>query len=227
MPSVGVWRHSGLLPLHRQRCLQRLGLSFLGRSFEFQLLRGKILKTQSYSLASFDVTLLHRSVVVPQDDLGTPASPSRTRSPDPKVVGEALADDARTATPPRGAAESRAASPPVADTGVASPPHTVQAGEGTSVGDVGVATSPRIIDVNPINARPAGADELIKDQPQFGQALRGPGTFGTQVPESSSSSPRLLQRELTGMAPLGRMISSRTTRICRPCGPALLPSIMR
>jgi hypothetical protein len=72
MPSVGVWRHSGLLPLHRQRCLQRLGLSFLGRSFEFQLLRGKILKTQSYSLASFDVMLLHRSVVVPQDDLGIP-----------------------------------------------------------------------------------------------------------------------------------------------------------
>jgi hypothetical protein len=38
--------------------------------------------------------------VVPQDDLGAPASPSRTRSADPRVVGEALADDARTATPP-------------------------------------------------------------------------------------------------------------------------------
>jgi hypothetical protein len=29
-----------------------------------------------------------------------PSSPSRTRSPEPQVVGEALADDARTATPP-------------------------------------------------------------------------------------------------------------------------------
>jgi hypothetical protein len=47
--------------------------------------------------------------VVPQDDLGVPASPSRTRSPDPKVVGEVLADDARTATPPGGATKSRAA----------------------------------------------------------------------------------------------------------------------
>jgi hypothetical protein len=83
--------------------------------------------------------------VVPQDDLGTPTSPSRTRSPDPKVVGEALANDARTATPTRGAAESRAASPLVADTGVASPPHTVEAGEGTSVRDVGVATPQELL----------------------------------------------------------------------------------
>jgi hypothetical protein len=42
---------------------------------------------------------LCRPVVVPQDDLGAPASPSRMRSSDPKVVGEALADYARTATP--------------------------------------------------------------------------------------------------------------------------------
>jgi hypothetical protein len=79
--------------------------------------------------------LICRPEVVPQDDLVTMASPSRTRSPDLKVVGEALADDVRTATPPRGAAESRAASLPVADTGVASPPCAVEVGEGTSIGN--------------------------------------------------------------------------------------------
>jgi hypothetical protein len=72
--------------------------------------------------------------VVPQDDLGAPASPSRTRSPNPKVVGEALGDDARTTTPSLGVAKSRAASPPVADTGVVSPPRAVEAGEGPSLG---------------------------------------------------------------------------------------------
>jgi hypothetical protein len=45
--------------------------------------------------------------VVPQGDLGAPASPSWTRSAEPKVVGEALADDAHTTTPLRGAVESR------------------------------------------------------------------------------------------------------------------------
>jgi hypothetical protein len=68
----------------------------------------------------FDFTrcLLCRSVAEPQGDLGAPTSPSRMRSPDPTDVGEALADDARTTTPPRGAAESRATSPPVADSRV-------------------------------------------------------------------------------------------------------------
>jgi hypothetical protein len=35
--------------------------------------------------------------VAPQEDLGAPASPSRMRSADLTVVGEALADDACTA----------------------------------------------------------------------------------------------------------------------------------
>jgi hypothetical protein len=48
------------------------------------------------------VALLCRPVVVPQHDMGAQASPSRTRSPDPKVVGESLADDTQTASPPRG-----------------------------------------------------------------------------------------------------------------------------
>jgi hypothetical protein len=134
--------------------------------------------------------------VVPQDDLGAPASRSRTRSPDPKVVGEVLVDDARTTTPLRGAAESRAASPPVVDTGVTSPPHAIEAGEGTSVGDVGATTSPRIIDVNPMSSRPAGVEDLIMDQLQIDQAPRGPETSGAQVSESSSSSLRLPRREI-------------------------------
>jgi hypothetical protein len=62
-------------------------------------------------------------VAVPQDDLGAPTSSSRMRSPDPKVMGGALAGDARTATPPRGVAESR-----VVDRGVASPYRAVEAG---------------------------------------------------------------------------------------------------
>jgi hypothetical protein len=57
-------------------------------------------------------------------------------------------------------------------------------------------TSPRIIDVNPISARPARADDLVKDQPQIDQAPRGPGTSGAQVLESSSSSLRLPRWEI-------------------------------
>jgi hypothetical protein len=34
------------------------------------------------------------------------------------------------------------------------------------------------------------------DQPQIDQAPRGPGTAGAHVPESSTSSPRLAQREI-------------------------------
>jgi hypothetical protein len=144
----------------------------------------------------FDVVLLCKPVVVPHRDLGTQASPSRTRSPDPKVVGGSLDDDVRTTTPPRGATESRATSMLVADLRVASPPCAVEAGEGSTVGDVGVAASPRIIDVDRISAIPTGADDLVKDQPQIDQVPRGPGTSGTQVPESSSSSLRLPWREI-------------------------------
>jgi hypothetical protein len=49
---------------------------------------------------------------------------SRTRSPEPQVVGEALADDACTATPPRGVVENVVTSPPVADARVRTPPRT-------------------------------------------------------------------------------------------------------
>jgi hypothetical protein len=64
---------------------------------------------------------LCRSVVEPQHDLGAQASPSRTRSSDPKVVMDSLADDARTATPPPAAGESGTTPPPVVDSGTGSP----------------------------------------------------------------------------------------------------------
>jgi hypothetical protein len=66
-------------------------------------------------------------------------------------------------TLPRGAAESRVDSPPVADTRVVSSPRAVEAGEGVAVGDVRAAVSPRLIDVDPISARPAEVGDLVKD----------------------------------------------------------------
>jgi hypothetical protein len=115
--------------------------------------------------------------MAPQEDLGAPASPSRTRSADLTVVGEALADDACTTTPPRGAVESRATSPPVVVSRVETPPRVVEAG-GASGGDVRVTTFPTVIDIDPICARPAGVEDLVKDQPQIDQVLRGRETSG-------------------------------------------------
>jgi hypothetical protein len=134
-------------------------------------------------------------VTKPQGGLGAPSSPSRTRSPEPKVVGEALADDARSATPPRGAVESRATSPPVADSRVETPPWVFEAG-GASAGDIGATASPIVIDVDPISAVPGGAEDLVRDQPQIDLGPGGPGTSGAQVPQSSSSSPRLPRRSI-------------------------------
>jgi hypothetical protein len=65
---------------------------------------------------------------------------------------------------------------------VTSPPCAVEAGEGASVGDVGATTSLRIIDVDPISARPTGADDLVKDQPQIDQAPGGPGHLAHRYP---------------------------------------------
>jgi hypothetical protein len=133
--------------------------------------------------------------LVPQDDLCTPASPSRTRSADATVVGEALSDDVRTSTLPRGAVESRATSPPVVDSRVETPPCTVEAG-GASGGDIGAMTSPRVIDVDPISAVPGGAEDLVRDHPQIDQVQGGLGNSDAQVPRTSFSSPRLPQREI-------------------------------
>jgi hypothetical protein len=119
-----------------------------------------------------------------------PPSPSCTRSPEPQVVGEALADDARTATPPQETVEGVVTSPLMADTRVDSPPCAVEGVE-TSAGDVRATTSPTIIDVDPIRTVPGEAENLVGDQPQIDLAPGGPETSGAQVPPSSSSSPRL------------------------------------
>jgi hypothetical protein len=111
-------------------------------------------------------------------------------------MGEALVDDAHTTTPPWGAIESRATSPPVVDSRVETPPRVVDARGITSAGDVRATTSPTIIDIDPISAQPAGVEDLVRNQPQIDQAPGGPGTFGAQVPQSSSSSPRLPRRSI-------------------------------
>jgi hypothetical protein len=52
----------------------------------------------------------------------------------------------------------------VVDSRVEPPPRVVDAGGATSTGDIGATTSPMIIDVDPISARPAGAEDLVRDQ---------------------------------------------------------------
>jgi hypothetical protein len=104
-------------------------------------------------------------VVEPQRGHNVPSSPSRTRSSEPQVVREALADDARTATPPRGAAESRETSPLVADSNVEIPPRAIEVVGASSIGDVGETTPPGVIDVDLINTQPA--EDLVRDQPQI------------------------------------------------------------
>jgi hypothetical protein len=86
-------------------------------------------------------------------------------------------------------------SPPVTDTRVGSLPRTAE-GVGTSAGDVGATTSPTIIDVDPIRTVPGGAEDVVGDQPQIDLATGGPETSGTQVPPSSTSSPRLPRRSI-------------------------------
>jgi hypothetical protein len=92
------------------------------------------------------------------------SSPSRTRSREPQVVGEALADDTRTTTPPRGAVENVVTSLPVADVRVGTPSHVAEV-VGTSAGGVGAKTSPMIIDADPIRTVPGGGEDLVGDQP--------------------------------------------------------------
>jgi hypothetical protein len=84
----------------------------------------------------------------------------------------------------------------VADARVETPLHAADAGGATSTGDVGATTSPTIIDVDPISARPTGAEDLVRDQPQIDQVPVGPWTSGMQVPQPSSSSPRLPRRSI-------------------------------
>jgi hypothetical protein len=161
----------------------------------------------------FDVMLLCRPVVVPQDELGAPASLPLTISADLKVVGAVLADDAWTATPSQGAAESRAASPPVVDTRVVSPPRTVEVQEGATSGDIGATTSQRVIDVNPISARPAMAEDLVKDQPQIDQRQEVWEHLAHRYLNLLLRAHGYRTGRLTGTVPFGRMTSLKTTRI--------------
>jgi hypothetical protein len=131
-----------------------------------------------------------RPVVRPQGVRVAPSSPSCMRSPEPQVVGEALADDVRTATPPRGTVDGVVTSPPVDDMRVDSPPRAAESVE-TSARDVRVTTFPTIIDVDPIRKVHCGAEDHVGDQPRIDLALGGPETSGAQVPPSSFSCPWL------------------------------------
>jgi hypothetical protein len=79
-------------------------------------------------------------------------------------VGEVLADDAGTITPPRGVAERVATSPPVTGTRAGSPLRTTEGVE-TSDGEAGATTSPTIVDVDPIKTVTGGAEDVVADQP--------------------------------------------------------------
>jgi hypothetical protein len=184
-----------VLQQRRRGCLRLLSLGCFGRRLGFQLRRGKVFASFPLYVVSCELLSLRgvspcKSVTKAQGGQGAPSSPSRTRSSKPQVVGEALADDARTATPLRGAVQGRAASSPMADARVGTPPRAADAG-GASAGDVGATASPMIIDADPISAVPDGAEDLVRDQPQIDLAPGGLETFGAQVPPSSSSSPRL------------------------------------
>jgi hypothetical protein len=134
-------------------------------------------------------------VARPQGVSVAPSSPSRTRSPEPQVVGEALADDACNATLSRGMAEGLTTLPPVTDTRSGSSLHTSEGIE-TSVGEVGATTSPIVVDVDPIRAVPDGTKDVARDQPQIDVVPRGPEASGAQVPPFSTSSLRLPHRSI-------------------------------
>jgi hypothetical protein len=125
----------------------------------------------------------------------TPSSPSRTRSPEPQVAGEALVDDACIATPTREMAEGLTTSPPVTNTRACSSLHTAEGVE-TSVGEVGATTSATVVDVDPIRVVPDGAKDVAEDQPQIDLAPGGPEASGALVPPSPTSSLRLPRRPI-------------------------------
>jgi hypothetical protein len=124
-----------------------------------------------------------------------PSSPSRTRSPEPQVVGEALADDVHTATSTRGIVEGVTTSPPVTDARAGSPLRTTEGVE-TSAGEVGATTSPTVVDVDPIRTVPGGTEDVAGDHPQIDLMPGGLEESGAQVPPSSTSSPRLPRRSV-------------------------------
>jgi hypothetical protein len=87
--------------------------------------------------------------------------------------------------------------PAAADTRMVTLLPAADAGAQGFVCGVGASTSPRVIDVDPINAIPGGMDQdLVGDLAQIKQALKDPGTSGAQVPDSSSSGPTLTRWEI-------------------------------
>jgi hypothetical protein len=93
---------------------------------------------------------------------------------------------------------TQGASPlPASDARTTASPPGASAGAQGIIGDVRASTSSPIIDIGPISAVPGGVEEdLVRDQTQIDRAPKGSGTSGAQVPVSSSSSPRLPQREI-------------------------------
>jgi hypothetical protein len=92
-------------------------------------------------------------------------------------------------------AEGLTTSPPVTDTRAGFSLHTSEGIE-TSAREVRAMTSPTVIDVDPIRAVPDGTKDVARDLPQIDLAPGGPEAFGTQVPPSSTSSPRLPRRTI-------------------------------
>jgi hypothetical protein len=128
-----------------------------------------------------EVFLLCGPMARPQGVPVAPSSPSRTRSFEPQVVGEALADDARTATQTRGMAEGLTTSPPVTAMRAGSSLHTAEGVE-SAAGEVGAMTSPTIVDVDHIRVVPGGTEDVARDPPQIDLAPGGPEASNAQVP---------------------------------------------
>jgi hypothetical protein len=86
-------------------------------------------------------------------------------------------------------------SPPMTDTRAGSPLRTTKGVE-TSAGEIGVTTSPTVVDVDPIRVVPGGTEDVAGDQPEIDLSPRGLEASGAQVPPSSTSSPRLPRRSI-------------------------------
>jgi hypothetical protein len=110
------------------------------------------------------MVFLCRSVAELQRDLGTQASPSRTRSPKPRGATQSLVDDVRMTTLPPSADKRVATLPPTTDSRTATPPRGDEVGAGGTLEDVGTSASLRVIDMDPISTRPRLMEEdLVRD----------------------------------------------------------------
>jgi hypothetical protein len=147
------------------------------------------------------------------------ASPSHTRSLEPQVVGEALADDASTATPLRGAVENVVTSPPVADARVGTPPRVAEV-VGTSAGDVGATASPsgRFL----VGMRAWSGTSLRSTWRQKARKHLEHRYFHLHLQAQGCHGAPLI-----GITPFGRRIGLRITKTCKPCRPTSSPSTTR